>query len=130
MPKSKKLRIQDLAKIRERTRALTTIRENEGRAKVTVHMGTCGIAAGAREIMDALLEEIQKNNVRDVIVATSGCAGLCNREPMATVEFKGQPPVKYIDLTPAKMRKIFAEHVLCGRLIAEYALAVGSETVY
>ena len=130
MAEKKKLRIQDLAKIRERTKALTTIRESQGRAKVTVHMGTCGIAAGAREIMDALLDEMQKNKVQDVIVSTSGCAGLCNREPMATVEFKGQPPVKYVDLTPDKMRKIFAEHVLCGRLVPDYALAVGSETVY
>jgi NADP-reducing hydrogenase subunit HndB len=72
MAEKKKLRIQDLAKIRERTKALTTIRESEGRAKVTVHMGTCGIAAGARDIMDALLDEIGKNKVQDVIVSTSG----------------------------------------------------------
>jgi len=130
MAEKKRLRIQDLAKIRERTKALTTIRESEGRAKVTVHMGTCGIAAGAREIMDALLDEMQKKGAQDVIVATSGCAGLCNREPMATVEFKGQPPVKYVELTPEKIRRIFAEHVLCGRLVPEYALAVGSETLY
>jgi NADP-reducing hydrogenase subunit HndB len=130
MAEKKKLTIHDLAKIREKTKALTTIRESEGRAKVTVHMGTCGIAAGAREIMDALLDEVAKNKVKDVIVSTSGCAGLCNREPMATVEFKGQAPVKYVDLTPDKMRKIFAEHVLCGRLVADYALAVGSETEY
>lgn len=130
MAEKKKLRIQDLAKIREKTKTLMTIREGEGRAKVTVHMGTCGIAAGAREIMDALLDEMGKRKVKDVIVTTSGCAGLCNREPMATVEFKGQPPVKYVDLTPEKMRKIFVEHVLGGHLLAEYALAVGSETMY
>jgi NADP-reducing hydrogenase subunit HndB len=130
MGKKKKLRIQDLAKMRERMKGLMTIRESEGRAKVTIHMGTCGIAAGAREVMDALLDEMQKNNVQDVIVATSGCAGLCNREPMATVEFKGQPPVKYVDLTPDKVRKIFLKHVLDGHLVPEFALAVGSETLY
>jgi NADP-reducing hydrogenase subunit HndB len=130
MAEKKKLRIQDLAKIREKTRALTTIREGSGRAKVTVHMGTCGIAAGAREIMDALLDEMEKNKVTDVIVTTSGCAGLCNREPMATVELKEHPPVKYVDLTPEKIRKIFVKHVLGGRLVSEYALAVGSETLY
>ncbi len=128
--KKKKLKIQDLAKIREKTKALTSIREAEGRAKVIVHMGTCGIAAGARDIMDALLDEIQKNKVTDVIVTATGCAGLCNREPMATVEMKDSPPVKYVDLTPEKMRKIFVEHVLLGRMLPEYVLAVGSETMY
>ena len=130
MAEKKKLRVQDLAKIREKARAQSSVRESGCRAKVTVHLGTCGIAAGAREVMEALQAEVRKNKVQDVIVASSGCPGLCNREPMATVEFKGQPPVKYADLTPQKIRKIFAEHVLCGRLVAEYALAVGSETVY
>jgi NADP-reducing hydrogenase subunit HndB len=130
MADKKKLHIQDLVKIRDKTKAMLTIRDSEGRAKITVHMGTCGIAAGARDIMEALLDEMRKSKVKDVIVTTSGCAGLCSREPMATVELKGKPPVKYVDLTPAKIRKILAEHVLGGRLLAEYALAVGSETLY
>lgn len=130
MAENKKLRVQDLAKIRDKAKSLMTIREGQGRAKVTVHMGTCGIAAGARDIMDALLDEIGKAKVQDVIVTTSGCAGLCNKEPMATVEIAGQPPVKYGDLTAAKMRKIFTEHVLAGRMVTDYVLAVGSETMY
>jgi NADP-reducing hydrogenase subunit HndB len=130
MAEKKKLRIQDLAHIRDKTKAMLTIRESEGRAKVTVHMGTCGIAAGAREIMEALLDEMRKNKVKDVIVTTSGCAGLCSREPMATVELKGHPPVKYVNLTPQKIRKILVGHVQGGHLLAEYALAVGSETLY
>ena len=130
MAGQKKLRIQDLAEIREKTKSLMTIRDGRGRARVTVHMGTCGIAAGARDIMDALLDEIRKAGAQDIIVTTSGCAGLCNREPMATVEIKGRPPVKYGDLTPRKMRKIFVEHVLDGRIVTEYVLAVGSETMY
>lgn len=130
MTEDKKLHIQDLAKLRDKTKATITIREGQGRARVTIHMGTCGIAAGARDIMDGLLEEMQKNNVKDVIVTTSGCVGLCSREPMATVELKGQPPVKYVDLTPQKIKRILVEHVLGGHLVAEYALAVGSETMY
>ncbi len=125
-----KLRIQDLAKIRERTQALLTVREGKGRARVTVHMGTCGIAAGAREVMDALLDEMQKRGVRDVIVTTSGCVGLCSREPMATVELKDHPPVKYIDLNATKIRKILVDHVLGGKPVAAYALAIGSEMIY
>ncbi len=130
MAEKKKLRIQDLAKIREKTKSLMTIRDGRGRARVTVHMGTCGIAAGARDVMDALLDEMGKAKAQDIVVTTSGCAGLCNKEPMATVEIKGQPPVKYGDLTAAKMRKIFTQHVLGGRLVTEFVLAVGSETMY
>jgi NADP-reducing hydrogenase subunit HndB len=130
MAENKKLRIQDLAKIREKTKSLMTIREGEGRARVTVHMGTCGIAAGARDIMDALLDEIRKAKVQDVIVTTSGCAGLCNKEPLATVELKDKPPVKYGDLTAEKMRKIFVKHVLGGQMVTEFVLVVGSETMY
>ena len=129
-PPPAKLRIQDLAAIRDRTRGLIAIRESEGLAKVTVHMGTCGIAAGARGIMEALLDEMKKRRISDVVVTTSGCAGLCNHEPMATVERKDQPPVKYIDLTPEKIRRILVEHAVGGRLVAGCALAVGSETVY
>jgi NADP-reducing hydrogenase subunit HndB len=126
----KKLTIQDLAKIRDATRALLTIREGQGRAKVTIHMGTCGIAAGARDVMDALLDEMQKRKIKDVIVTTSGCAGLCSREPMATVEMAGKPPVKYVDLDSPKIRKVLVDHVLNGHVVMEYALAVGSETLY
>jgi NADP-reducing hydrogenase subunit HndB len=130
MAGKQKLTIQDLAKIREKTKSLMTIREGEGRARVTVHMGTCGIAAGARDIMDALLEEISKANIQDVIVTTSGCAGLCGAEPMMTIEFKNQPPVKYGHLTPEKLRKIFVQHILGGQMATDLVLAVGSETVY
>ena len=130
MAEKKKLRIQDLAKIREKTKSLISIRESEGRARVTVHMGTCGIAAGARDIMDALLEEISQSKVQDVIVTTSGCAGLCNKEPMATVELKNQPPVKYGDLNREKIKRIFVQHILGGQMVTELVLGVGSETVY
>jgi len=125
-----RLKIEDLAKIRERARREITLREGAGRAKVIVHMGTCGIAAGARDVMTAVLDEVEKRDVKDVIVTTSGCAGLCSREPMATVELLDQAPVKYVDLTADKMRKIFAEHVMGGKIVADYALAVGSETTH
>jgi NADP-reducing hydrogenase subunit HndB len=123
-----KLTLEELANIREQARKTTMLREGgEYRAKVTVHMGTCGIAAGARGVMNALLEEMDKREVRDVLVANSGCAGLCSREPMATVELAGQAPVKYVDLNPDKMRKIFEHHVLGGKIVQEYALGIGSE---
>jgi NADP-reducing hydrogenase subunit HndB len=124
-----KLSIKDLDKISERVKKTTLLREGAGRAKITVHMGTCGIAAGARGIMNALMDEFEKQDIKDVILTSSGCAGLCSREPMATVELKDEAPVKYVDLTPEKIRRILAEHVNAGRVVSEYALAIGSERV-
>ncbi len=124
-----RIKIEDLDRIGEEIRRTTMLREGAGRAKITVHMGTCGIAAGAREIMNALLDEMQKSNVKDIILTTSGCAGMCSKEPMATVELKGEAPVKYVELTPEKTRRIFAEHVLGGKMVAEYALVIGSERI-
>ncbi len=124
-----KLKPEDLDKIARRMRRQTVLREGAGRAKVTVHMGTCGISAGARKIMSALLALIEKQGVEDVILTTSGCAGLCSREPMMTVELKDEAPVKYVDLDEEKMDKIFSEHVLGGNIVVDYALGVGSERV-
>jgi len=125
-----KLSIEDLRKIKESVQGEVTLREGGYRAKVNIHMGTCGIAAGARNLMTAVMDEIQKRDIKDVIVTTSGCAGLCSREPMVTVELLGEAPVKYVDLNPDKMREIFTEHVLGKKIVEKYALAVGSETTF
>jgi len=125
-----KLSLEDLKKIKESVQAGVTLREGGYRAKVNIHMGTCGIASGARKIMAAVMEEIEKRDLKDVIVTTSGCAGLCSREPMITIELLGAAPVKYMDLTPEKMKEIFAQHVLGGKVVESYALAVGSETTF
>ena len=125
-----KLKLGDLAKMRDEAKAMVALRDSKGRAKITVHMGTCGIASGARDIMNAFLKELETGNVTDVMLSTSGCAGLCSREPMATVEMLGEPPVKYADLTPEKAQKIFKEHVMGGKIVTEYALGVGSERAF
>ncbi len=122
-----RIKIEDLDTIAEKVRRATLLREGAGRAKITVHMGTCGIAAGARAIMSALLEEFEEKDIHDVILTSSGCAGLCSREPMATVEVKGEAPVKYVDLSPDRIRRILQEHVLGGKVVEDYALAKGSE---
>jgi NADP-reducing hydrogenase subunit HndB len=106
------------------------IREGTHRAKITVHMGTCGIAAGARTIMNKLLEKKNENNATDVMVTTSGCAGLCNHEPMITIETKDSAPIKYVKLDEEKVAKIFDEHIMKGNPVTEYVLAMGSETTY
>jgi NADP-reducing hydrogenase subunit HndB len=136
-----KLVPQDLEAISRRMRATTSLRDGAGRARITVHLGTCGIAAGAREILDAFHEMTAEANsaitaaspeearAAAIILTTSGCAGLCAREPMATVEIRGQSPVKYADLTAEKARRIFAEHVMRDRIVAEYALVQGNERI-
>jgi len=125
-----KLKIEDLAKIKEKVKTSTALREGGYKAKITVHMGTCGIASGARKVMQVFMDEIAQRDIKDVILTTSGCAGLCSREPMATIELKGEAPVKYIDLDEEKTRKILIEHVVGGKIVEEYALAMGSETSY
>lgn len=125
-----KISIEDLKRIKESVQASVTLREGGYRAKVNIHMGTCGIASGARAIMTAVLDEMEKRDIKDVIVTTSGCAGLCSREPMITIELLGEAPVKYVDLTADKMREIFSDHVLGGKVVEKYALAMGSETSF
>ena len=122
-----KLTLDDLRKKRDEAQKGIYLREGEFRGKIIVHMGTCGIAAGARAIVAAFLDEVAKSGLNDIMVTTSGCAGLCSKEPMATVEILNSPPVRYGELTPEKARKIFKEHILGGMATVEYALGIGSE---
>ena len=80
--------------------------------------------------MNAVMEEIEARDVKDLIQTISSCAGLCSREPMMTVELQDEPPVKYVDLTPEKAKRIFVEHVMGGKIVTEYALALGSERAF
>jgi NADP-reducing hydrogenase subunit HndB len=122
-----KLTLDDLRKKRAEAQKGIYLREGEFRGKIIVHMGTCGIAAGARAIVAAFLEELGKSGRNDIMVTTSGCAGLCSKEPMATVELVNSPLVKYVELTPEKAKRIFKEHILGGTATVEYALGIGSE---
>jgi len=124
-----KISPEDLEKIRAKMAKTVSLREGDARGKVTVHMGTCGIAAGARKVMAALMAELERTETKDILLVTSGCAGLCSREPMMTVELKEAAPVKYVDLDEKKATKIFHEHVLAGTVVQKFALAVGSERV-
>jgi len=122
-----RLKIEDLERISEQQKKAMSLRAGAGRVKITVHMGTCGISAGARKIMSQVMSCVEKSGASDIIVTTSGCAGFCSREPMITVEIIEQAPVKYVDLDEKKLNRIFEEHVMKGNIIEEYALAVGSE---
>jgi NADP-reducing hydrogenase subunit HndB len=124
-----KLKIEDLKKIKDKVHAETALRDGFNRVKVTVHMGTCGIASGAKEVMDSLMSEIEEAAVSDVTVTTSGCMGLCSREPLVTVEILGQEPIKYEYVNPTKMRQIFKRHILEGEIQTPFVLARGAEVV-
>ena len=118
-----KLTIDDLKKIKERTLRDTSVRDARAPVKITVHMGTCGIAAGAREVMNALLEEMAEGEHPDIRVFTSGCMGKCSSEPNVTVEIMGGEPIVYQHMDADKMRQVFKKHVLAGEVQTDFVLA-------
>ncbi|HDP98202.1 MAG TPA: (2Fe-2S) ferredoxin domain-containing protein [bacterium] len=125
-----KLSIEDLKKFREQARKADSDRRKKSRAIITVHMGTCGIASGAGKILDSLKELLTNCAIDDIVLTSSGCAGLCSKEPMITVELPDMAPVKYVNLTKDKINKIFNDHVINGKIVPEFAFAIGNETIF
>ncbi|HEY9766708.1 MAG TPA: (2Fe-2S) ferredoxin domain-containing protein [Chroococcales cyanobacterium] len=117
-----RITLEDLKRIKNQAAQGTVIREGEQATKITVHMGTCGIAAGAREVMTVLLAEIQTKNVQGITVAHASCIGLCDREPIVTVQKPNVATVRYGQVDPAKMARIFEEHVMGDRMIPEWII--------
>ena len=122
-----KLTVEDLKKIKERAQREDQFRSGEKRTKITVHLGTCGIASGGKKILDTVMQEIESAGANDVLVTTSGCIGICSREPLVTIETKGSEPIVYELLNPAKMQQIFRRHVLEGAVQTEFVMARGKE---
>ena len=90
--------------------------------KISVHMATCGIVAGAREVMNALVDETYRADRPDIQIVTSGCIGRCDTEPNVTVEIGGEEPVVYQKMTPDKIRQVFKKHVLMGEVQENFRL--------
>jgi NADP-reducing hydrogenase subunit HndB len=90
--------------------------------KVIVHLATCGIVAGARDVMGALMEEMDRSGRPDIKVASSGCIGKCPTEPNVTIEIEGEDPVVYQKMNAEKMRQIFHQHVLGGQIQSDFVL--------
>jgi NADP-reducing hydrogenase subunit HndB len=120
-----KLTIEGLKKIKEKAQKDTALRGGDSDVKITVHMGTCGIAAGAREVMDTLLELMAEADRPDIRILNSGCMGMCSSEPNVTIEIEGQKPVMYQHMDANRMRQVFKRHVLAGEVQTEFALARG-----
>jgi NADP-reducing hydrogenase subunit HndB len=117
-----KLTIDDLKKIKEDTAKSNSLREGGATVKITVHMGTCGIAAGARAVMNALMEELAEADRSDIRVVASGCMGMCSSEPNVTVEMQDSEPIVYQKMESNRMRQVFKRHVLLGEVQSDFAL--------
>ncbi len=115
MPTVKSL--DDLKKIKEQATQKREIKTASGQAQVTVAMGTCGIAAGARETMKAVLETIETDGLQGIVVTQTGCIGLCEWEPIVQVTIGDQPKVTYGKVTPERAQQILKEHVVGGQVV-------------
>lgn len=115
--------LDDLRKIRDEVRKGMEMRSGQHRAKIVVGMGTCGIAAGARDTMQALMSALEAAGVSDVAVTATGCAGFCEREPLVDVEIAGQPAVRYGKVDAAAARRIVTEHIVGGQRVENLVFA-------
>ena len=91
--------------------------------KITVHLATCGIIAGAREVMSALVEELANSDRPEIEVKSGGCIGNCDTHPNVTVEIEGEDPVVYQKMNADKIRRVFKQHILTGEIQTDFVLA-------
>lgn len=114
--------LAELAKMREEALKSVDIRTEEKAVRIVVGMATCGIAAGARPVLTSLVEEVKTRNLKDVIVAQTGCIGVCELEPVVEIYKNGEEKVTYVKMTAEKMKKVVAEHVVNGQIVNEYLI--------
>ncbi len=116
--------LAELQAIRDRARAQIDLRqENPNAAKVLVGMATCGIAAGARPVLNAFTEEIAKRGLtKDVTVTQTGCIGICQYEPVVEVEIPGQEKVTYVKVAPEMVPRIVNDHLVNHNVVTEYTI--------
>lgn len=114
--------IQELEEIRKKTLETINIRKDRSGTRVVVGMATCGIAAGARPVLLAIMDEVKKNNLADVIVAQTGCIGMCRLEPIVEVYRPGEEKVTYVKVNQSKAIRIVNEHVIKGKVVEEYTI--------
>ncbi|MGB9790416.1 (2Fe-2S) ferredoxin domain-containing protein [Thermotoga caldifontis] len=117
--------IEDLMKIKEKALKELQLRDTGKRGKITVAMGTCGIAAGAKETLRAIVEALAENNISDIAVVQSGCMGLCEVEPTIEVRLEGQEPVVYGHVTPENAKRIVKQHILGNQIVSDLLVRKG-----
>ena len=121
--------LAELQAIREKTLGRINLRkEDESEVvRVVIGMATCGIAAGARPVMLAFMDEINKRGLNHVAVSQTGCIGMCRLEPMVDVIMPGQEKVTYVHMTPEKVARVVAEHIVNGRPVEEYTIGAAED---
>ena len=119
--------LADLEAIRAKTLENINMRKDDNAARVVIGMATCGIAAGARPVMLAFMEELQKRNLQHVTVSQTGCIGMCRYEPMLDVILPGKDKVTYIHVTPDMVPRIVTEHIVNGRPVEEDTLGAATD---
>lgn len=102
-------------------------RDADSATRIVVGMATCGIAAGARPVLAALVDEVGKRNLADVNVSQTGCIGMCRLEPIVEVFEPGKEKVTYVQMTAEKAVKVITEHVVNGKPVAEYTVGAVTE---
>lgn len=115
--------LEELLAIRDKAKAAMTDREGTGDGiRVVVGMATCGIAAGARPVLNAFVDEVAKRNLKNVTVAQTGCIGMCQYEPIVEVFEPGKDKVTYVQVTPEKVAEIVASHIVNGNPVFDYTV--------
>jgi NADP-reducing hydrogenase subunit HndB len=119
--------LAELEAIRERVKAKINIRESDGNdTRIVVGMATCGIAAGARPVLNALATEVAKRNLQNVSVTQTGCIGVCQFEPVIEIHQPGKEKVTYVKMTPEKAVRVINDHIVNGNIVTEFT--IGSVT--
>ena len=115
--------LEELKALREKMQKQMGVRDNdENSIRILVGMATCGIAAGARPVMQAFLEEVSKRNLKNVVVQQTGCIGVCRLEPIAEVFVPGKEKVTYVKLNPDMVPRIITDHIVNGQVVTEYTI--------
>lgn len=119
--------LAELQAIRDRARSQVILRENNDNAiRVLVGMATCGIAAGARPVLNAMVEEVSKRGLANVTVTQTGCIGICQFEPVVEIVTPGQEKVTYVKMTPEKAVRVVNDHLVNGNVVTEYTIGANS----
>lgn len=119
--------LAELQAIRDRAKAQLNMRQdNPDSIRVLVGMATCGIAAGARPVLNAFTEEIAKRGLTNVTVTQTGCIGICQFEPVVEIEVPGEDKVTYVKMTPEKVAKVVNNHIVNKNVVTEYTIGANS----